>query len=175
MPDRKPRFPLVREAVASFPSRTAFDRAVAELRAAGFPPEDISVLASHQGVAAAEGEIDAASASLAPEIKYIAPLTVAGIVMISGGPIAAALAALVGAGLGGAAVKELLDGFAAGRHRDEFAAAVEAGALLLWVRVPTPSSSPRRCGSSPKRAAATPTSTLGPARAWRGRHSAIPG
>ena len=48
--------------------------------------------------------------SLADEIKYIGPLvTVAGIVVLSGGPMAAGIAALVAAGLGGAALKEILD------------------------------------------------------------------
>jgi hypothetical protein len=142
MADGKPPFPLVREAVASFHDRASFDAAVGELKAAGFPAEDISVLASHDSVAAAEGDIDPTAAGLAPEIKYIAPLTIAGIIMISGGPVAAGLAALVGAGLGGAALKELLDGFTGTGHREEFAAAVHAGALLLWVRVPDPELEP---------------------------------
>jgi hypothetical protein len=141
MTERKPGFPMVCEAVASFADRGSFDQAVGELRAAGFPPEDISVLASHESVPIAEGEVDV-SAGFLSEIKYIAPLTVAGIVMISGGPVAAGIAALVGAGLGGAALKELLDGFAAASHREAFSAALEAGALLLWVRIPDPTLEP---------------------------------
>jgi hypothetical protein len=133
---------MVCEAVASFRDRASFDHAVSELRAAGFPPEDISVLASHDSVPVAEGEVNLARTGLLAEIKYIAPLTVAGIVMISGGPVAAGIAALVGAGLGGAALKELLDGFAAPTHREAFSAALEAGALLLWVRVPDPTLEP---------------------------------
>src|SRR4029077_13067744 len=101
----------------------------------GFRHDDLSVLASHQPLAAAEGEpSEFVAAGLSDELKYIAPLTVAGIVLISGGPIAATVAALVGAGLGGAALKELFDDYAAAPHRDEFAAALKAGALLLWVR-----------------------------------------
>ena len=68
------------------------------------------------------------------EIKYIAPLTIAGIVLISGGPIAATIAALVGAGVGGAALKELFDDYTAAPHREDFAAALQAGEALLWVR-----------------------------------------
>src|SRR6266851_7180815 len=71
---------------------------------------------------------------LTDEIKYIAPMTVAGIVLVSGGPIAATVAALVGAGLGGAALKELFDDYAAAPHREEFAAALAEGAVFLWVR-----------------------------------------
>lgn len=132
-------FPVVREAVASFPDREHFRRAVSALVAAGFEPSDLSVLASHQPLAAVDekpGELIAAG--LSDEIKYIAPLTVAGIVLISGGPITATVAALVGAGLGGAALKELFDDYTATEHRGEFAAALAAGAALLWVRCADP-------------------------------------
>jgi hypothetical protein len=132
-------FPVVREAVASFPDRDHFRRAVSVLLAAGFAPSDLSVLASHQPLAAVEGKPgELIAAGLSDEIKYIAPLTVAGIVLISGGPIAATVAALVGAGLGGAALKELFDDYTATEHRGEFAAALEAGAALLWVRCADP-------------------------------------
>ena len=97
-------FPVIREAVASFPDRAHFRRAVSALLACGFRHDDLSVLASHQPLAAAEGEpSEFVAAGLSDELKYIAPLTVAGIVLISGGPIAATVAALVGAGLGGGA------------------------------------------------------------------------
>jgi len=117
-------FPVIREAVASFPDRERFRRAVSELLAAGFEPSDLSVLASHKPLTAAEekpGELVAAG--LTDEIKYIAPLTVA---------------ALVGAGLGGAALKELFDDYTAAAHRGDFEAALKAGAALLWVRCADP-------------------------------------
>ena len=132
-------FPVVREAVASFPDREHFRAAVNALLAAGFEPADLSVIASHRPLSAADetrGELIAAG--LSDEIKYIAPLTIAGIVLISGGPIAVTLAALVGAGLGGAALKELFDDYTAAPHREEFAAALDAGAALLWVRCADP-------------------------------------
>jgi hypothetical protein len=135
-------FPVVREAVASFPDRAHFHGAVANLLAAGFAASDLSVLASHDSLAAA-GEPAAAKPGLLPaglsdEIKYLGPLTVAGIVVLSGGPIAAAVAALVGAGLGGAALKELFDDYTAPRHSADFQAALRAGAALLWVRCDDP-------------------------------------
>jgi hypothetical protein len=135
-------FPVVREAVASFPDREHFHRGVSNLLAAGFAPSDLSVLASHASLAAA-GEPDGGKSAVLPaglsdEIKYLAPLTVAGIVVLSGGPIAAAVAALVGAGLGGAALKELFDDYTAPRHSDDFHAALRAGAALLWVRCDDP-------------------------------------
>src|SRR5215469_1891199 len=135
-------FPVIREAVASFPDREHFRNAVSALLAAGFERSDLSVLASHDSLAVAD---DAAGtpkevlrAGLSDEIKYIAPLTVAGIILLSGGPIAIALAALVGAGLGGAALKELFDDYTASRHSEDFAAALKAGAALLWVRCEDP-------------------------------------
>ncbi len=135
-------FPIVREAVASFPDRDHFHRAVSNLLAAGFAPSDLSVLASHDSLTAA-GEPGGAERSIVPasvsdEIKYIGPLTVAGIVLLSGGPIAAVVAALVAAGLGGAALKELFDDYTAPRHSENFKAALAAGAALLWVRCDDP-------------------------------------
>ena len=132
-------FPVIREAVASFTDRQHFRQAVSALLAAGFDPSELSVLASHRPLTAADeqpGELFAAG--LSDELKYIAPLTVAGIVLVSGGPIAATVAALVGAGLGGAALKELFDDYTAAPHREEFAAALDGGAALLWVRCADP-------------------------------------
>src|SRR5260370_19173452 len=94
-----PQFPVIREAVASFPDREHFRAAVSALLAAGFEPSDLSVLASHQPLAAADeapGELIAAG--LSDEIKYLAPLPAAGIVLISCGPIASTVPALVDAG-----------------------------------------------------------------------------
>jgi len=138
MTGASPSFPIIREAVASFPDREHFHNAVSNLLAAGFEASDLSVLASHDSLAAA-GEPSAGGpkimpAGLSDEIKYIAPLTVAGVILLSGGPIAATIAALVGAGLGGAALKELFDDYTAPRHSEDFRAALEAGAALLWVR-----------------------------------------
>ncbi|HEX3862193.1 MAG TPA: hypothetical protein VHY35_10920 [Stellaceae bacterium] len=128
-------FPVIREAVASFPDREHFRNAVSALLAAGFEATDLSVLASHKPLSAAdEKPDDLVAAGLTGEIKYIGPLTVAGIILISGGPIAATIAALVGAGIGGAALKELFDDYTAAPHREEFTGALEAGAALLWVR-----------------------------------------
>src|SRR6266481_1256985 len=126
-------FPIVREAVGSFPDREHFRNAVSALLAAGFDRSELSVLASHDSLAVAEEDPGSSkgilAAGLTEEIKYVAPLTVAGIVVLSGGPIALAVAALVGAGLGGAALKELFD---------DYTAAHRSGAALLWVRCGDP-------------------------------------
>src|SRR6516164_5095214 len=137
-------FPVVREAVASFSDREHFRHAVSALLAGGFARDDLSVLASHDSLAIAEEAAgtptEAMRAGLSDEIKYIAPLTVAGIIVLSGGPIALTIAALVGAGLGGAALRELFDDYTASHHSEEFEAALRAGAALLWVRCPDPDS-----------------------------------
>ena len=131
----------VREAVASFATKEQFRGAVSALLAAGFAPSDLSVLATHDSLEVA-GNLPAYPstpektliAGLTDEANYIIPLAVAGVVLISGGPVAAALAALVGAGLSGAALKDVLDHITANRHSADFAAALQAGAVLLWVR-----------------------------------------
>src|SRR5205814_8836839 len=132
---------IVREAVASFADQAHFRLAVDNLLAAGFEPSDLSVLAAHASLEAAgslagykEETRRWLPSGLSEEMKFIGPLTIAGIIVLSGGPIAAGIAALVGAGLGGAALKEILDRYTAGHHSEEFAAALRAGAVLLWAR-----------------------------------------
>jgi hypothetical protein len=143
--DSKNRFPIVREAVASFTTRDQFRDAVGKLLAAGFAPADLSVLASHDslevagnvaGYPGAPGQF--LLAGLTDEVVFIAPLTIAGFALVSGGPVAAAIAAITTAGLSGVAFKELLDRYSANRHSAAFATALEAGAVLLWARCVDP-------------------------------------
>src|SRR5215472_530876 len=159
-------FPIIREAVASFPDREHVRHAVSALLAGGFARDDLSVLASHDSLAVAEEAAgtpkEVVRAGLTDEIKYIAPLTVAGIIVLSGGPIALTIAALVGAGLGGAALKEFFDDYTAARHSEDFAAALTAGAALLWVRCPDPDSELAATRILEQPAAATCTSTAAP-------------
>ena len=65
MAESSPSFPVIREAVASFPDREHFHRAVANLLAAGFDAADLSVLGSHDSLAAA-GEPLAREPTLLP-------------------------------------------------------------------------------------------------------------
>jgi hypothetical protein len=143
--DSKDRSPVVREALASFAAREQFRDAVGRLLAAGFAPADLSVLASHDSLEVAGNVAGYPGtpgqfllAGLTDEVNFIGPLTIAGFSLVSGGPVAAAIAAIVGAGLSGAAIKELLDRLSANRHSAAFAAAVAAGAVLLWVRCADP-------------------------------------
>ena len=130
----------VREVVALFERRADFDRAVAALIEAGFDRGELSVLASHTSLEAADQRpqtpTDEALTGLVGELKYAFPLTTAGLLAIVGGPIAAPLAAVVAAGLGGIAIEDYLDELTSHPDTDEFSRALEAGGVILWVRVP---------------------------------------
>lgn len=129
--------PPSREMVALFPDRASFDAAVRSLLTAGFRREDISVLASHDSLEAAghpAAPRDEALTALLGEFKYAFPLATAGLIAIVGGPITAPLAAMVAAGVGGVAAKEYLDAVTDHPHTHEFANALEAGGVILWVR-----------------------------------------
>ena len=96
----------------------------------------------------------------------MAPLTLAGFVLVSGGAVAAALAALVGAGLGGVAIKEVLDRYTANRHSSEFAAALRGrgGAAVGSLR--------RYRARGDRGAACSPKPAGGMSMSMRGRRSA---
>jgi hypothetical protein len=144
-----PPLPVIREAVAAFADKPSLRRAVAALLKAGFKPTDLSLLTGHQSLEVA-GDLpgypgkpgQTLLAGLTDEVAFLSPLTVAGIVLLSGGPVAVALGALVAAGLGGAALKEVLDRFTANERSEDFADALEAGGVLLWVRVDDPEREP---------------------------------
>ena len=140
---------VVREAVAAFADKGQLRAAVAAVLAAGFKPTDLSVLATHDSLGVAGGmpgypgkPTQNLLAGLTDEVRFLAPLTVAGFALLSGGPVALALAALACAGLGGAAIKEVLDYSAANRHSAAFATALKAGGVLLWVAVADPALEP---------------------------------
>ena len=127
----------VTEVVGRFAAREGFTAAVEELLRAGFAPSDLSILDTHEalGAAGSSGEAwQTALAGLVGEIKYVGPITAAGLIGIATGPVGAAISAAVAAGLTGAALAELLETIRATPHTESFARALEAGALLLWVR-----------------------------------------
>jgi hypothetical protein len=128
----------VTEMVGRFTGREAFTAAVQDLLGAGFTPSDLSVLDTHEALSAAGTSSEAwqtALAGLVGEIKYVGPITAAGLIAVATGPMGAALSTAVAAGLTGAALAELLDTVRATPHTESFARALESGALLLWVRV----------------------------------------
>ncbi len=127
----------VTEVVGPFAVQEGFTATVEELLQAGFAPSDLSVLDTHEalGAAGSSGEAwQTALAGLVGEIKYVGPITAAGLIGIATGPVGAAISAAVAAGLTGAALAELLETIRATPHTESFARALEAGALLLWVR-----------------------------------------
>lgn len=133
-----PHAPATREVVGTFSDRARFEAAVDALLKAGFARPDLSVLSSHDSleVAGREGRPwrDVLIA-LAGEIKYEGPLVAAGLIALAAGPVGAAIAALVAAGVGGVAAKELLDEISAIPDSDDFARALAAGSVILWVMV----------------------------------------
>lgn len=128
------------EVVGRFAERADFTAAVEALLAAGFETSDLSVLDTHESLSAAGSSGAAwqeALAGLVGEIKYVGPLTAAGLIGIATGPVGAAVSAAMAAGLTGAAVAELLETVRATPHTEAFARALESGAVLLWVRAET--------------------------------------
>ena len=55
-------------------------------------------------------------------------------VLLAGGPMAATIAGLVAAAVGGIAAKEIVDEVTSSPHTEDFARSLEAGGLILWVR-----------------------------------------
>ena len=126
------------EVVGHFASHTSFARAVQALTAAGFARSDLSVLSTHESLDAVERESRPwkdALIAVAGEIKYEAPLVAAGAVILVGGPIAASVAALIAAAVGGAAIKEVVDEVTSTPHHEAYLRALAAGSVILWVRV----------------------------------------
>jgi hypothetical protein len=130
------RFPC--EVVGVIAGEEAFRAAVEALLAAGFVRADLSVLASHDSIDAAgrpaSGWRDA-SIALLGDLRYEVPLVASGAVLLAGGSVAATIAAVIGAAVGGVAVKDVLEEVTAKPHTEEFARAVDAGSLILWVNV----------------------------------------
>jgi len=129
-----------REIVGLFADRAHFESAVEALLRAGFDRPRLSVLASHESleVASTSGRSwRDALVALVGELKFEGPLVAAGLIAIAAGPVGAAIAALVAAGVGGAALKEVLDEVAALPDSSNFARALAAGSVILWVGVET--------------------------------------
>jgi hypothetical protein len=126
-----------REVVGVLKSRAAFESTVAALAEAGIGSGRLSVLSSHESLDAAGDEgkpwRDVLTA-LVGEVKYEGPLIASGLIVLAGGPTAIAIAGVIGATVGGVALKELLEEVAVKPHTEAFARAVEAGSIILWVR-----------------------------------------
>ena len=133
--------PTIREAVGMFKDRDGFEAAIHHLREFGFERSDLSVLDSHESLDAAgkpgKPWKDVLTA-LVGEIKYEGPLVASGAILLAGGPTAAVIASLIGAATAGVATKELLDEVTASPHTENFANALAAGGVILWVTCTDP-------------------------------------
>ncbi len=129
-----------REVVGTFSDRDRFQAAVDALTQAGFNRGDISVLSSHQSLDVANAPGDGKGwrerlIALVGELKYEGPLVAAGLIALAAGPVGAAIAGLIAAGVGGVAAKELLDEVSALPDSEGFTRALAAGSVILWVAV----------------------------------------
>jgi hypothetical protein len=125
------------EVVGLFADRSSFQQALAALFAAGFERPSLSVLASHESLDAAdppERSWRDALVGLVGELKYEGPLVASGAILLAGGATAALLAGVIGAAVGGLALKELLEDVIAKPHRADFGRSLAAGSIILWVR-----------------------------------------
>lgn len=129
------------EVVGRFADRESFTAAVEALTASGFEHSDLSVLDAHESISASAEPNEAWKESLSGlvgEIKYVGPLTAAGLIAIATGPVGMAVASVMAAGITGAALHEMLAKIRATPHTEAFARALERGAVLLWVAAETP-------------------------------------
>ncbi|MBL4692905.1 MAG: hypothetical protein JKY92_06205 [Magnetovibrio sp.] len=131
------------EVVGLFQDRLDFEAAVHHLLSeAGFGSTDLSVLDSHESLEAAgkpgQPWKDVLTA-LVGEVKYEGPLVASGAILLAGGPTAAVLASIIGAATAGVVVKDILDEVTASPHTENFANALVAGGVILWVLCETES------------------------------------
>jgi len=128
----------LREVVGVFNTLEDFEAAVEALTASGRDRADLSVLSSHESLAVAgkpgKPWKDVLTA-LVGEIKYEGPLVASGAILLAGGATAAAISGIIAAAVGGTALKEVLDEVASKPHTEDFTRSLEAGSLILWVRV----------------------------------------
>ncbi len=125
------------EVVGLLNSRETFEKTVEALLQEGFERTDLSVLSSHESIDAAgkpAKPLKDVLSALVGEIKFEGPMVASGAIFLAGGPIGELIGAVVGATVGGVAVKEVLDEVTATPHTEDFARAVDAGSIILWVR-----------------------------------------
>jgi hypothetical protein len=128
------------ELVGLFDTKDKFDAAVRNLRDNGFTRTDLSVLSSHESIDVAGSDGRSWSdvlTALVGEVKYEVPLVASGAIALFGGAATAPAAIAVGAGVGAVALREFIDEVTSTPHTDDFARAVDAGSVILWVRIDT--------------------------------------
>ncbi|CAA7627525.1 hypothetical protein [Magnetospirillum sp. SS-4] len=145
-PQTQPRTAALREVVGTFADRGHFEAAVSALMQSGFDRSRLSVLSSHDSLDVAGDKAEKwrdALVATVGEMKYEGPLVAAGLIALAAGPVGAVIAGLVAAGVGGVALKGVLDEVAAIPDSDDFVRALAAGSVILWVSVETASEEER--------------------------------
>jgi hypothetical protein len=160
MPDKKEL--LIREAVAVFDQVWMMQRAIDELLSSGFNRADLSFVATEHAIEEKLGHIykkaeqleddplvpraayvatesvDEAQGALIGTPLYIAAVTMAGIMVAGGGPLALTLAAVAAAGGAGAVIGVALSAMVEAHHADYLQEQLDRGGFLLWVRTTDP-------------------------------------
>lgn len=138
MSEDRPKPSVSSEVVGVIDTREHFSAAVEALLAAGFSRADLSALASHETIDVAGRPSSSwrdALTAIVGELKYEGPLVASGAIFLAGGPVAATIAAVIGTAVGGVAIGDVLREVTARPHSEDFARAVDAGSLILWVAV----------------------------------------
>ncbi|MFA7430909.1 MAG: hypothetical protein WCZ23_12185 [Rhodospirillaceae bacterium] len=128
-----------RELVGLFSEPEPLIKAIKDLLGSGFEHADLSVLSSHEAVEAADPHGQTWRDRMMPlldEPRYEVPLLTGALIAIASGPVGAVIAGLVAAGIGGVALKEMLEKVVSLPDTQEYAEAVEKGELVLWVNSP---------------------------------------
>lgn len=148
----------VREAVGYFESVEDLDAVIAELGRSGFNRAEISLLAAERTVDEKLGHkfhkvteladdpaaprtfyvsnesVGDAEGALISVPLYIAAITAVGVIVASGGTLAAAIAGALAAGGAGGLVGAALAKLVGDKHAADLEQQIENGGLLLWVR-----------------------------------------
>ena len=127
-----------REIVGIFTYQADFEKAMNDLIDSDFDRADLSVLGSHQSIDAAGKPAKPwkeALTALVGELKYEGPLVASGAILLAGGATAVMISGVIAAGVGGVALKELLEEVTSTPDTEEFSRSVAAGSIILWVRV----------------------------------------
>jgi len=152
----------VREVVAVFHSAEDLESAIDRLLSSGFHRAELSLLASEHAVenklghhyrrASDAGDdpslpraafvstaaIGDAEGGLIGGLAYVGATVAIGVVVVSGGALAATIAAAALAGGAGAVVGSILARWVGHHHANYLQEQIEQGGLLLWVRTGNP-------------------------------------
>lgn len=147
----------VRETVGIFPDVASLEAAIDDLLTNGFDRAEVSLLAARDVLDGEPGRkvdsveelgddpnaprrpyvtreaLGAGEGGLIGGLAYIPAVTAAGAVIVTGGALAPAIAAGVGAGGAGLALGTVLARWLGNRYAESYEKQLERGGILLWV------------------------------------------